>query len=84
MSNYVVRRTSKWSHTVTNTTVDECNTKRKALALMVNYMKEEQGLVDADWCHVTGFKITVDEKWDNGDIMTIASVKGGDYEESKV
>lgn len=79
MSKYVVRRTSKWSGTVTNTTVDECNTKEEALALMVIYMKEEQGLVDADWCHVTGFNITVDEKWDDLYVKTIASAKGGDY-----
>lgn len=83
MSNYVVRRISKWSGTVTNTTVDECSTMEEALDLMETYRKEEQGLVDADWCHVTGFKISVDEKWENGDVMTIASVKGGDYEESK-
>lgn len=83
MSEYVVRRTSKWSHTVTNTTVDECSTMEEALAKMVIYMKEEQGLVNADWCHVTGFNITVDEKWDDGNVMTIASVKGGDYEESE-
>ena len=51
----------------------------EALDLMETYRKEEQGLVNADWCHVTGFKITVDEKWDDGDIMTIATVKGGDY-----
>lgn len=80
MSNYVVRRTSKWSHTVTNTTVDECSTKEEALTLMVNYMKEEQGLIDADWCHVTGFKITVDERWVDT-VNTIACVVGGDYEE---
>lgn len=79
MSNYLVRRTSKWSGTVTNTTVDECSTMEEALNLMATYIKEEQGLVDADWCHVTGFKITVDEKWDNGVIMTIADAKGGDY-----
>jgi hypothetical protein len=80
MSNYVVRRTSKWSGTVTSTTVDECNTMEDALNLMETYRKEEQGLVDADWCHVTGFRIDVDEKWDGDDIVTIATVKGGDYE----
>lgn len=79
MSNYIVRRTTNWSGTVTNTTVDECSTMKEALDLMETYRKEEQRLVVADWCHVTGFKITVDEKWDNGDIMTIADVKGGDY-----
>lgn len=79
MSNYVVRRTSKWSGTLTCTTVDECNTMKEALNLMATYIKEEQGLVDVDWCHVTGFKIAVYEKWDNGVIMTIADVKGGDY-----
>jgi hypothetical protein len=47
---------------------------------METYRKEEQGLVDADWCHVTGFRIDVDEKWDGDDIVTIATVKGGDYE----
>lgn len=83
MSNYVVRRISKWSHTVTNTTVDECSTMEEALDLLETYRKEEQGLVDADWCYVTGFKISVDERWDDGGIMTIASVKGGDYEESR-
>ena len=65
---------------MTNTTVDECSTKEEALALMVIYMKDEQRLVDADWCHVTGFKISVDEKWDD-QVMTIASTKGGDYNE---
>lgn len=79
MSNYVVRRISKWSGTVTNTTIDECNTMEEALDLMETYRKEEQGLVDADWCHVTGFKISVDEKCDDT-VCTIASVKGGDYE----
>lgn len=78
MTNYIVRRTSKWSGTVTNTTVDECSTMEEALDLMETYRKEEQGLVDADWCHVTGFNITVDERW-NDLVMTIASVKGGDY-----
>lgn len=78
MSNYVVRRTSKWSGTVTNTTIDECSTMEEALELMETCRKEEQGLVDADWCHVTGFKITVDEKWDD-QVMTIAGVMGGDY-----
>jgi len=78
MSNYVVRRTSKWSGTVTNTTVDECSTMEEALNLMETYRKEEQGLVLADWCNVTGFKITVDEKWDD-QVMTIADVMGGDY-----
>jgi hypothetical protein len=47
---------------------------------MESYRKEEQGLVDADWCHVTGFKISVDEKWDD-QVMTIAGVMGGDYNE---
>lgn len=81
MSNYVVRRTSKWSGTVTNTTVDECSTLKEALNLMETYRKEEQGLVDADWCHVTGFNITVDEKWDDLYVKTIASARGGDYDE---
>lgn len=78
MTNYIVRRTSKWSGTVTNTTVDECSTMEEALDLMETYRKEEQGLVDADWCHVTGFYITVDERW-NDLVMTIASVVGGNY-----
>lgn len=78
MSNYVVRRNTNWSGTLTNTTVDECSTMEEALDLMETYRKEEQGLVDADWCHVTGFKITVDEKWDD-QVMTIAGVMGGDY-----
>ena len=50
-----------------------------ALELMTIYAKEEQGLVDAEWCHVTGYSITVDEKWDDM-IMTIAKMQGGDYE----
>lgn len=81
MSNYVVRRTSKWSHTVTTTTVDECSTMEEALDLMETYRKEEQRLVDADWCTVTGFSIAVYEKWHDYSSMVIASVKGGDYEE---
>lgn len=81
MSDYTVRTTSKWSSTVTNTTVVECSTMEEALALMETHRKEEQSLVDADWCHVTGFCITVDEKWYDDTIYTIASVKGGDYDE---
>ena len=78
-SNYVVRRTSRWGGTVTNTTVDEIESMDEALQLMTVYAKEEQGLVDADWCHVTGYSIVVDEKWDDM-IMTIAKMQGGDYE----
>ncbi len=81
MSDYVVRTTSKWSGTVTNTTVDECSTMEEALSLMVTRLKEEQSLVDADWCHVTGFYITVEEKWYDDSVSTIASVQGGDYDE---
>ena len=78
-SNYVVRRTSRWGGTVANTTVDEVNTMEEALELMTTYAKEEQGLVDADWCHVSGYNISVDEKWDDM-VMTIARMRGGDYE----
>ena len=49
MSNYVVRRTSKWSGTVTNTTVDECSNMEEALDLMETYRKEEQGHQHNDW-----------------------------------
>ena len=80
MSNYVVRRTVKWRSTVSITLVDKCSTMEEALDLMETYRKGEQGLVDTDWCDVTGFCISVDEKWD-GHVMTIASVKGGDYSE---
>ena len=78
-SNYVVRRTSRWDGTLTNTIVTELNSMEDALDLMTVYAKEEQGLVDAEWCHVTGYSITVDEKWDDM-IMTIAKMQGGDYE----
>lgn len=80
MSNYIVRTISKWSGTVTTTTVDGCSTMEEALNLMESHRKEEQSLVDADWCHVTGFNITVDEKCDDG-VHTIASVKGGKYDD---
>ncbi len=77
MSDYVVRWTSKWGDTVTNTTVTEVNNKEEAIKLMLAYAKEDQRLVDADWCHMTGYHITVEEKWTDGTVMTIAERSGG-------
>ena len=80
MSDYVVRRTSKWGDTVIDDTSIESNNMEEAIMLMVSYAEEEQRLVDSDWCSMTGYMIKVIEKWYDGTEMTIAEQRGGNYE----
>lgn len=79
MSSYIVRRTTIWPSNVTSTIVDECSTIEEAFDLMATYCKEDLALVNADWSYVKGFRITVDEKWDNGDTKTIKCARWDSY-----